>query len=79
MARHTGKCWRCGADWVSTDGSPRSLRVITGGAHASVPSPPPTVVAAQAAIQAELDADRWTDEGGSLGSAATAKRPRHAI
>jgi hypothetical protein len=79
MARQTDKCWRCGADWVSTDAPPRRLRLIPGEAPASVPAPPPPRIAAQAAIQAELDADRWTDEGGSLGSEAVARRPRHAV
>jgi hypothetical protein len=79
MARQTDKCWRCGADWVSTDAPPRPLRVISGGAAASVPAPPRPRIAAQAAIQADLDADRWMDEGGSLGSEATARRPRHAV
>jgi hypothetical protein len=60
LARQEDTCWRCGTQWAS-EGEPRTtLRVIAGGARD--------------ASDARLDADRWTNEGGSLVASAVAAR-----
>jgi hypothetical protein len=61
MARQESTCWRCGTQWVSEDGPTTTLRVIAGGARG--PS------------DARLDADRWTNEGGSVAAEAVARVP----
>jgi hypothetical protein len=58
MARQEDSCWRCGTRWASEDGPRTSLTVIAGGARG--------------AADARLDADRWTNEGGSFISEAAA-------
>jgi hypothetical protein len=55
MSRQESACWRCGTEWVSEDEPRTSLRVIHGGARE----------------EARVDAERWVDEGGSLGAEAT--------
>jgi hypothetical protein len=78
MARQEDACWRCGIQWASEDGRGTALRVIPGGVSTEVADAPRPGIAAtvigdaRAATQARLDADRWIDEGGSLGSEATA-------
>jgi hypothetical protein len=68
MARQEETCWRCGADWIYSDGQRQSaLRVIAGGASADRPRGITHV-----ASQTELDADRRADEGERLGAGATA-------
>jgi hypothetical protein len=70
MARQEDTCWRCGTQWASEDGPRTKLKVITGGARAEDRSEPAIAVAARAASDARLDADRWANEGGSLASAS---------
>jgi hypothetical protein len=73
MARQEDTCWRCGTQWASEDGPRTTLKVITGGARAEDRSEPAIPVAARAASDARLDADRWANEGGSLASQAAAR------
>jgi hypothetical protein len=54
MASQESACWRCGTQWASEDEQRPALRVIHGGMSE----------------EARLDADRWVDEGGSLGAEA---------
>jgi hypothetical protein len=61
MARQENACWRCGTQWTAEDEPRPKLRVIAGGA-----------TAARAASHVGLDSDRWTNEGGSVGSEAPA-------
>jgi hypothetical protein len=81
MARQDDTCWRCGATWDYRDRPRSRLRVIPGGAttdreeDASEPRNPAAVANGRAANQIQLDADRWTDDGGSLGAEATAAFP----
>jgi hypothetical protein len=65
MARQEGSCWRCGAQWASEDVPPTKLRAIAGG----LPAHP---VAEPARAQTSDDDDRWTNEGGSVGSERSA-------
>jgi hypothetical protein len=72
MARQENACWRCGAQWVSEDVPRTTLRVIAGGRSARE-------LDDLARTQARLQADRWTNEGGSVGSeAASTPRARAA-
>jgi hypothetical protein len=65
MARQEAACWRCGSRWASEDVPQTTLRVIAGGQLARA--------------EARLDADRWTNEGGSVESqTATVARPAAA-
>jgi RNA polymerase subunit RPABC4/transcription elongation factor Spt4 len=79
MARQEDTCWRCGTQWASEDAPRTTLKVIAGGARAEVADGPPPVIAvaltngARAASDARLDADRWTNEGGSFDSEAAAQ------
>jgi hypothetical protein len=61
MARQEDSCWRCGAQWATEDAPLTTLRVIAGG-RAERPS------AELALAEARLQADRWTNEGGSVGA-----------
>jgi hypothetical protein len=61
MARQEDQCWRCGAQWASEDVPSTTLRVVAGGRTAA---PAPDAAAAH-------DADRWTNEGGSVASAVS--------
>ncbi len=70
MARQEDACWRCGTQWGSEDGPRTTLQVIAGGAQAEDRPDPAIAVAARAASNARLDADRWTNEGGSIVSDA---------
>jgi hypothetical protein len=80
MARKDVTCWRCGARW-SAEARPRATLTAVpedAPAHvadASQPSIGAAVVDARAAIQARLEADRWIDEGGSLGREAPRRSP----
>ena len=65
MAGQDDSCWRCGVQWA-TEGAPRpALRVVVGDGLAR----PVAYTAA--------DADRWMNEGGSIGAEAPA--PLRAI
>jgi hypothetical protein len=74
MARPEHTCWRCGASTVPKHGPRSALQVIPGGAfaqrqHARQPRTPTTVLGnARATTHAQLDTERWIDEGGSLGA-----------
>jgi hypothetical protein len=61
MAGQEDSCWRCGAHWASEEASPTPLRAIAVRrlAHA---------VAELGRADARRDDDRWTNEGGSVGS-----------
>ena len=78
MARQEDTCWGCGARWAADDAPRTTVRVIAGGAptHVAVARDPRIAVAvadnARAAIEADLDADRWMNEGGSFASEADA-------
>jgi hypothetical protein len=58
MAGHEDTCWRCGTRWAPEEAPRTTLRLI----------PPRTAGAAQA----RLDAERWTNEGGSFAADADA-------
>ena len=74
MARQEHACWRCGTEWASEDApATTTLKVIPGGAQAADPPEPATVVAARAARDARLAADRWANEGGSFVAEAAAQ------
>ena len=60
MARQEDACWQCGTQWASEGGPRTTLRVIAGGARDT--------------SDAQLDADRWANEGGSVAAAAVAAR-----
>ena len=75
MARQEDTCWRCGTEWASEDAPRTTLKVIPGGAHAANRKEPAIAVAARAASDARLAADRWTNEGGSYASDATVQVP----
>ena len=62
MARQENACWRCGTQWTAEDEPRPKLTVIAGGA-----------TTARAASDAGLDADRWTNEGGSVDTEAPAR------
>lgn len=59
MARQETSCWHCGTQWATEAEPQTALRVIPGGAAMSVADARQTGIAA-------MDADRWTDEGGSF-------------
>jgi hypothetical protein len=59
MARQEDTCWRCGTQWASEEEPRTTLKLVAGGARA--------------ASDARLDADRWTNEGGSFDSEAAAQ------
>ena len=62
MARQEDRCWRCGTQWASENAPRPALRVIPGGAP----------------DRTHLDAERWIDEGGSLGPVAVDPPPTAA-
>jgi hypothetical protein len=69
LARQEDMCWRCGTQWAAEDEPRTTLTVIAGGAGAEVADRPrPMTAVARAASEARLDADRWTNEGGSFES-----------
>jgi hypothetical protein len=78
MARQESMCWRCGAQWASEDAPPTRLQAIAGGAltqGAGEPHPGVLVAVAgtaRAATEGRLDAERWTNEGGSFDSEVAA-------
>jgi hypothetical protein len=69
MTRQDDSCWRCGAQWASEDAPPTTLRAIAGGLLAHP-------VAELARAEMRHDDDRWTNEGGSVGSEMAAAPPR---
>ena len=73
MARQEDTCWRCGSQWASEDAPRTTLELITGGAQAEDRTQPAVAVAARAASDARLDAERWANEGGRLASQAAAR------
>jgi hypothetical protein len=76
MARQENACWQCGTNWATEDDPITTLRLVSVGAGADVTSAPDTGISTtpagddRAAALARLDTDRWTDEGGTLGSEA---------
>ena len=60
MARQEDACWRCGVEWASEEGPQTTLRLVAGAARARTSS------------ELRLDAERWTNEGGSFVSEAAA-------
>ncbi len=77
MARQEDACWHCGTNSATQDDRIATLRLVSGGPSVEATNVPhPGIATTQAgderaAIQAHLDANRWIDEGGSLGSEAT--------
>lgn len=71
MARQEDACWRCGAQWVFEDVPPATLRAIAGGR-------PAREVADLARAEARPRADRWTNEGASVGSEPATAPPAAA-
>jgi hypothetical protein len=65
LARQEGSCWRCGAQWASEDVPPTKLRAIAGGLLAHP-------IAEPERAETRDDADRWTNEGGSVASEVAA-------
>jgi hypothetical protein len=72
IAGQQDACWRCGPLWASEQTPRATLRLVP----AAAPSHPEQVpepriapdVAARATSQMRLDAERWTNEGGSFAS-----------
>ena len=63
MARQEDSCWRCGSLWTADDLEPTPRR------SAAVVAAPPTRARAEwahAARAAQLDDDRWADDGGPI-------------
>jgi hypothetical protein len=54
MAGDEDLCWRCGVAWATEDEPRTTLRLVPAGA----PS------------KADPDTERWTNEGGSIATAA---------
>lgn len=73
MARQEDACWRCGTHWASEPGPRTTLQVLAGGAQVEDRPDPAITVAARAAPDAHLDADRWASDGGSFVSEAAAR------
>ena len=65
MARQEDACWRCGTRWASEDGPRTTLKVILGGARGQIVDRPPPMIADTAGAASD-EADRWTNEGGSV-------------
>jgi hypothetical protein len=65
MGRQEDSCWRCGARWASEEAPPTTPRVIAGDLLAQ-----PATELARA--ETGRDDDRWTNEGGSVGSEVAA-------
>lgn len=68
MARQEDTCWRCGAPWATHQQRATTLRADLP-AVLQVPRRQPPVAAggiAETSGAANLDADRWVDEGGTL-------------
>ena len=61
MAGQEDSCWRCGAQWASEEVSPTPLRAIAVRRLARA-------VAELGRADSRRDDDRWTNEGGSVGS-----------
>jgi hypothetical protein len=59
MARQEDTCWRCGTQWASEDEPRTTLTVIAGGARG--------------VSDVRLDAERWTNEGGSVAAEAAGR------
>jgi hypothetical protein len=84
MAGQEDECWRCGVQWASEDGPRTTLRMIRGGpqTQAEVLPDRPIVVAmtarARSADELRLEQARWTNEGGSFASEASAPLPATA-
>jgi hypothetical protein len=80
MARQEATCWHCGTEWAAEDAPQTALRVVPAEAPAHLTAAPQPGIAAtvagdaRAATVARLDADRWTDEGGSVESEALGLR-----
>ncbi len=74
MARQQDTCWRCGNRWASEDAPRTTLEVIAGEAQVADRPGPAIAIAARAASDARLDADRWANEGGFVAQAAAGAR-----
>jgi hypothetical protein len=84
MARQEDACWCCGTNWATESAAVSTLRLVSGEALADAPSashgPISTTPAGdrRAAVLALLDTDRWTGEGGTIGSEAALPSERLA-
>jgi hypothetical protein len=82
MAGDEDKCWRCGAQWASEEAPQTTVRLIPARApfQAEDGRDRGAAVAVTAgertATEVRLDAERWTNEGGSF--AAEVAAPIHA-
>jgi hypothetical protein len=61
MARQEDTCWRCGARWADEPQRAAKLRVVLPAVLTM-----PDVCTADAAGAANVDADRWPNEGGAF-------------
>jgi hypothetical protein len=72
MAGHEDACWRCGAEWASEEAPRTKLRLIPAAAPSQPEHVPERRIAlepaARSTTQMRLDAERWTNEGGSFAS-----------
>ena len=72
MARHQDACWRCGAQWASEQAPRTTLRLVAAAAPGQPEHVPERRItlepAARTTSQMSLDAERWTNEGGSFAS-----------
>jgi predicted amidophosphoribosyltransferase len=53
MARQEAACWQCGVEWTTEEEPRTTLRLVQGEAPRRA---------------AAVDAERWTNEGGSFAS-----------
>lgn len=76
MARQEAGCWSCGTQWAREGAPQPALRVIAGGAARDAPMSEldSAVVDAGAGMElAQIDADRWVIDGGSVDFEAAAQ------
>jgi hypothetical protein len=82
MAGQEDSCWRCGVEWAPEQSPRTTLRLVPATAPTraeDVPEhriPVPPAARGCAVTDVRLDAERWTNEGGSFQSHA--RMPRRA-
>lgn len=79
MAGPEDTCWHCGAHWASKEAPRTTLRLVPAAVPRQAEYLPERRIAIDAAArstnQVRLDAERWTNEGGSFASDVAAPLP----
>ena len=65
MAGHQDACWRCDVPWAPEEAPRTTLRLVPSTAPGQAERMP-LEAAARSASQTQLDAERWTNAGGSF-------------